>query len=438
MSPIIPPEIAPFESLIDDILRAGEKMADEVEVSLEAGRSLSLELKQRVVGEASLAEVWGVGIRVITDGRIGSSSTTSPGRWEACLDAAVASARLADKQDWGGLPAPAPLSACDEPWDPAVVPDVALAGDLIERTLAAAEGAKAVVIGGSASLSTGSAAIANSHGVFYTHRGSHAGVSLEMINGTSTGYEYDSKARLADLDPEFVGEKAAFYADFWAGAGDVPSGEADVVFAPTALASLLSAIFFPALSGKNVHAGRSHFAGRLGEACLDAALQVTDDPLHGDHATPWDDDGVATRPLELVRDGTVAAFAYDLKTAYRYGAVTTGSAVRGGAGGAPGIGFHNLTVEGPAGGADEGRAVVCHGLIGAHTANTITGDFSVELSNAAFVEDGEYATPIRSAMLGGNLFAMLADIAGTGEDTRTVGRIELPSVRFNNLHIIGK
>ncbi len=438
MSSSIPPEIAPYESLIDDILRAGAAKADEVEVYLEAGRSLSLELKQSVVGEASATEAWGIGIRVITDGRIGSSSTMSPSRWEACLDAAVASARLADRQDWDGLPSPAPLAAYDEPYDPAVIPDVGLAEDLIARTLAGAEGADAVVIGGSASLSAGAGAIANSHGVFYTQRGTHAGVSLEMINGTSTGYEYDSKARLGDLDPEDVGQKAAFFADFWAGAGDVPSAQADVVFAPTALASLLSAIFFPALSGRNVHAGRSYFAGKLGEACLDPALQVTDDPLHGDHATPWDDDGVATRPLELVRDGTVAAFAYDLKTAYRYGAATTGNAVRGGAGGAPGIGFHNLTVEGPAGGADEGRAVICHGLIGAHTANTITGDFSVELSNASFVEDGEYTTPIRSAMLGGNLFAMLGDIAGTSEETRTVGRIELPSVRFNSLHIIGK
>ncbi|HDQ07713.1 MAG TPA: TldD/PmbA family protein [Methanoculleus sp.] len=438
MSRIIPPEIAPYESLIDDILRAGAAKADEVEVYLEAGRSLSLELRQTVVGEASMAEVWGIGIRVITDGRIGSSSTMSPGRWEACLDAAVASARLADQQDWQGLPSPAPLPACDEPYDPLVVCDVALAEDLLSRTMAGAEGAEAVVIGGSASLSSGAGAIANSHDVFSTHRGTHAGVSLEMINGTSTGYEYDSTARLGDIDPEKVGEKAAFFADFWAGAGDVPSAEADVVFAPTALASLLSAIFFPALSGRNVHAGRSYFAGKLGEACLDPALHVIDDPHHGDHATPLDDDGVVTRPLELVRDGTVAGFAYDLKTAYRYGAKTTGNAVRGGAGGAPGIGFHNLTVEGPAGGVDDGGAIVCHGLVGAHTANTITGDFSVELSNASYVEDGEYTAPIRSAMLGGNLFAMLADIAGTSEETRTVGRIALPSVRFNNLHIIGK
>ena len=86
----------------------------------------------------------------------------------------------------------------------------------------------------------------------------------------------------------------------------------------------------------------------------------------------------------------------------------------------------------------EEKAICTHGLIGAHTANTITGDFSVELSNAAWVENGEYGAPIRSAMLSGNLFAMLADIAGAGEEKRELGRMTLPEVRFNNLHVIGK
>ena len=85
----------------------------------------------------------------------------------------------------------------------------------------------------------------------------------------------------------------------------------------------------------------------------------------------------------------------------------------------------------------EEKAVLANGLIGAHTANTITGDFSVELSNAACVEGGEFGAPIRSAMLSGNLFTMLADIAGAGEERREIGSMTLPEVRFKNLHIIG-
>ena len=40
--------------------------------------------------------------------------------------------------------------------------------------------------------------------------------------------------------------------------------------------------------------------------------------------------------------------------------------------------------------------------------------------------------------LAGNIFAMLGDIGGLGRDTRIVGNIILPSVRFNSLRIIGK
>ena len=49
-------------------------------------------------------------------------------------------------------------------------------------------------------------------------------------------------------------------------------------------------------------------------------------------------------------------------------------------------------------------AIYVHSVVGAHTANPMSGDFSVEMSNPFWVRDGELAEPIRGAMLTGNFF----------------------------------
>ena len=429
---------ADYADLVETILAKAKHEADEAEVYLSVSDHVSLELRRREVGEAEKAVSWALGIRTIKDGHIGASMTMSPARWEDCLAAALASGRISDPQTWDGLPEPVAFTREIDVYDPSLTPDAGTATDLITSLCGAAEGGEAEIAGGGVSLGKGSSLIANTNGVFYTREATSASASLEVINGTSTGYEFDRACYLRDLDTDRVAEEAVFLADYWAGAGDIDSCTSDVVLTPTALSQLIGGILMPALSGRNVHAGRSFLADKKGVPCTDPSLVLYDDPYEGMGATRWDADGVATRRLDFIGEGTVQSFAYDLRTAYRYGETSTGSAVRSGAGGAPEIGVHCLKLDARREDVRGEQAICAHGLIGAHTANTITGDFSVELSNAAQVEDGEYGAPIRSAMLSGNLFDMLSDIGGAGEERREIGRMTLPEVRFKSLHIIGK
>jgi len=87
--------------------------------------------------------------------------------------------------------------------------------------------------------------------------------------------------------------------------------------------------------------------------------------------------------------------------------------------------------------ADE-RAVYVHGVIGAHTANPMSGDFSVEISNAFMMEGGEFGTPIRSAMLAGNVFTLHKEIGGLSREVRQIGSLVLPSIRLPKQRVIGK
>ncbi len=266
-----------------------------------------------------------------------------------------------------------------------------------------------------------------------------AAVSLETIREQSTGYEFDASPFLADIDARSVGEQAASLAARSLSGRDIETGRYDIVLSPVAAASILGQVLLPAISGRNVKAGRSFLAEKIGEQVFDEHLSIYDDPFApGLGSTTWDAEGVPTRRLIFVEQGVLQRFAYDLKTGYRYGEGSTGSAVRSGSEG-PGIGFHNLFVDGPRmkEPGDE-RAVWIHDVVGAHTANPFSGDFSVEISNPFWMEGGEQTEPIRTAMFAGNVFEMLREIGGFGKDTRRVGRLTIPSIRLNNQQIIGK
>lgn len=107
-------------------------------------------------------------------------------------------------------------------------------------------------------------------------------------------------------------------------------------------------------------------------------------------------------------------------------------------GGAPGIGHHNLILTADTIDVMGDNAVYIHDLIGAHTANPMSGDFSVELSNPFHINGGDLDKPIRTGMLSGNVFDLLSQIDGCSKETRTMGSLILPSVRCSQVSIVGR
>ena len=425
---------------IEQLIREGEKAVDEVEVYFVEGTSVSADLKRKKLSLATISQDCGLGIRTIHQGRIGSSSTNDPGRWQECLAAAVASGKLATPQEWDGLPGTAPLDMTPLSFDASMVIEPDSAKKLLEPMLEGATKHTADVTSGSATLSSMEVTLANSHGVRYTDRNTSVSVSLEAIHGQSTGYEFDQAWSVDRIDPATVGERATFFAHESADGQDIPTGEYDVLLSPLAYAELLGNVFVPALNGRNVHAGRSRLASALSERVADPMISMYDDPLlpGADGSVRWDAEGSPTQRLDFIRDGILCAFAYDLKTASRYGKKSTASAVRGGFGGSPAIGHHNFVVDGKRETVDDDRVVYVHNVVGAHTANPMSGEFSVELSNAFWVENGEFQEPIRSAMLSGNVFDLHHAITGLSHKSRAIGSLILPSVKIHKQRIIGK
>ena len=423
---------------IEEILRKGAVLADEVEVYLTEGVALSVELKRAQVSRVAESRYFSLSVRTIKDGRIGNSQSSNPRDWEKCLDASVASGTIATEQPWNGLPHPAKLDSRPIAFDPSLTPDSDIILGLLKGMIEGASSHPVEVTSGGASLSVQTTTLANSNGLFYSRPRSHVSASIETIRENSTGYEFGNSYTM-DLDPVSIGDRAGFLASASYGGIDISSGPYDVVLSPVAFAQLIGAVLLPALSGRNVHAGRSKLATSLGDQVIDTALSLSDDPFleKGLGSTRWDAEGVPTRHLSFIRKGVLEHFSYDLKTASRYGKESTGSAVRTGHGGGPAIGNHNVIIDGPRMDVMEDEAIYIQDVVGAHTANPLSGDFSVELTNPFRISGGTYEKPVRKAMMSGNVFDMLGDTSGLGRDDRVIGSLVVPSIRLKKQHIIG-
>jgi PmbA protein len=226
-----------------------------------------------------------------------------------------------------------------------------------------------------------------------------------------------------------------------------PEGALPVVFTPAGL----SAIFLPleqALSGKTVLQGSSPLAGKVGEQLFDPRFSITDNPLtpDGPASRPVDDECVPSAATKLVERGVVRAFVYDLETATRAKTRTTGNGRRG-IFGKPGIRYTNLIVgdalrptpHAPALGgaliADIQDGLVVDDLIGVGQGNVVGGGFSHPVGLAYRVQRGEITGRVKDAAVAGNVYDLLKNIAGFGNDGRWLGSRWSPSLRLDGVSV---
>jgi PmbA protein len=152
-----------------------------------------------------------------------------------------------------------------------------------------------------------------------------------------------------------------------------------------------------------------------------------------------DDEGVPSQRTTVIKKGTLESYLYDSYTAGKEGLKSTGNGSRSSYTSPPSVGLRNFIIDYPGKDviADTESGVFVNTIIGAHTANSISGDFSVEARNAFTIKDGALDKPVKSLMISGNAFELLKHITGAGLDVRKVGGIITPSIRVSNMSVIG-
>jgi PmbA protein len=414
--------------------RAG---AEEAEVFGTAGRSVDVDLRRDLIELASESFHQGLGLRAVVHGAVGFSSTSDMTKLESVAQAAVRSARArGSDESWRSLPLPEKVQHPERTFDAAldlIAPEDCL--DLARQMLSGCETVKsAEPASGGVTCVSGMEFVVNSRGIDLSEKGTSMIASMEAIakgSDVATGTEFHN-SRLLDADLHGVGKAAAEMAMRSINGSKAESGTYDVILKPVAFVELLDNAFVPSILADNVQKGRSHLAGRLGEKIGSDHLSIIDDGLFagGMGTTAFDGEGVASRSNAVIEKGVLKGFFYDSYTAGKDGHKSTGNAVRSGYSDVPRLGLRNLIVssEHAFDLEAETRGLLVHGFIGAHTANPISGDFSVEARNSFFVAPNEAPRPISSMMIAGNIFDLLKDL-DVGTDVRAVGGVVTPSVR---------
>ena len=426
-----------------------------VEAYAELTTETSVTAFQGEVERLTSASSSGVGVRVVSEGRLGYAYTAdlSDAGLRECLAEARANLEVSGEDPGNVLPAAAAYEALDGLFDTRqaeVDPErkVNLALDLEARTRAADPKVTQVESARYGDV-VGEVAIASSLGVKGSFAVTHAWcVSIAMAtedDQSQVGYGVDAARALEDLDPGPVAREAADRAVRMLGAVQPPTRAVPVVFDRMVAPSLLG-VLLAGLSAEEVQKRRSLFADRLGQQVGAAGLHLVDDGrlVAGPGAAPFDGEGVPTGRTVLIDDGVLACFLHNTATAARDGgARSTGNAGRASFKSTPGVSAHNLFLE--PGELDQagllaraGEGLLVQDVSGVHSgANPITGDFSVGVSGLWF-RDGQLAEPVREATVAAHLLDILKGIDAVGSDLRfTTGSIGGSSLLVGEMTVAG-
>ena len=421
---------------------ARKKGADLAEVYLKSSRSLSVEVRDQRTDALESSTDFGYSLRVIRDKRLGFSFATAQGDADSVIARAVEASRWTVQDEWLDLPGPSEQTSLD-------IFDEAIAsmdeGEAIEKALKIEKAALDAdarirkVRKASASFSQRDRLIMNSKGLekAYSATACVAQIMVVAENGSDSqiGWDFEGSRFLSDVVFEEVGRNAATRALVLLGAKNI-NGAKDPVILDNSVATEFLGIFSSLLSSESVQKGKSLLAHRQGEEVVNPLVSIVDDGLmeHKLGSRPFDDEGVPTFGKYLIKNGVLQGFLYNVYTAKKDGVMSTGNAVKGAFSGLPTVGPTNLYI--PASPASSGPEELCRvmgrGLyitdaMGIHTANPISGEFSIGVSGL-WIDGGIVKHPVKEAVISGNMLDLFRKVSVVGSDLRFYGNVGSPSL----------
>ncbi|MFO7773856.1 MAG: TldD/PmbA family protein [Dehalococcoidia bacterium] len=415
------------------ILRSARSVAEEAEVFLLSSRAMPIQFEANELKQVQSKESTSVALRIFREGRIGFATASGGGGLENLVDMAV------ETSQFGG-PANFQFPSSRD------YPEVCIFDSKVEQMHmeTMVEIGKELVAkvrnhtpdilcdveltGGTSSIS-----VINSQGGEGRYDKSFFSISLEgiLVHDTDMLFVGDSES---SCRPDYVGiddlaDRVIRQLEMAKRKAAVPARVLPVIFTPLGVAGVLISPIALAFNGKTVLEGASPLKDKLGKQVFDKRLSVWDDATvpYGVGSYPSDDEGVPGQRLPLVADGVVANFFYDLQTAALAGAHSTGNGRRAG-GGFPRAAISSLVLDKgdvsfQAMVEDMKEGLIVEQVMGAEQGNLLSGDFGGNVLLGYKVENGEIVGRVKDTMIAGNVYRVLEELLGIGQEARWVGGI---------------
>ena len=415
--------------------------AAEAEVSQAFG--LSVTVRKGEVETIAYNRDKGIGVTVYVGARRGHASTAdfSAEAIDDTVTKALTIARYTAEDACAGLADPALLARnwpdleLYFPWDLPVDQAVAL-GRECEAAALAVDGRLTNSEGATVSVHEGEFAYANTHGFCAGYASSRHGIYCAVIGDDGNSMQRDDwyTAARAPGDLESAAQVGRLAGERTAqrlGARRLTTRDCAVVFEAPVATGLIGH-YVNATSGGSLYRKSSFLLDSLGQSVFAPHVTIREEPHlpRGQASAPFDDEGVATRSRDVVREGVVQGYFLGSYSARKLGLASTGNAG----------GNHNLVV---AHGSDDlpallrrmGRGLLVTELLG-QGVNPVTGDYSRGAAGY-WVENGVIAYPVEEITIAGNLRRMYRDIVAVGNDVDRRGSRHCGSILIGAMTVAG-
>lgn len=439
-------------SLIQATKRLGELNPDQFEVYYEHRTSTKIDSKDQEIDTLSRSEDVGLAIRIIKDGKLGFSYTTSletNAIHKAVETAFEVSQYMPEDKNVGlnGLGNAVYPSVDNFDSEGLKLPlseKITLAKNL-EAQCRKADARITAVRSASVYESCLETHLVDSNGEHLHHKstGYSASVTCKAESGgeSQMGSEFAFSNYLDALPIQNVALLSAQWAVELLGGTAPPTMKCPAILRNSVMADLLE-FLADSFSAEQMDKGRSMLAGKQGQLVFSDAVTLVNDGLMpgGMGTTPFDGEGVPSRKTILIDGGFLAGTLYDSYYARKNNAESTGSALRG-IKSPPSIGVSNLYLETGRKTYDSlfdgiSKGILLTDLMGLHTANPVTGDFSLGASGI-LIEAGKLTRPVRGFAVAGNVLELFRRITDISNDLKFFGRIGAPSVRLSEISVGG-
>jgi len=452
-----------YLELCEKVLRSAEKLgAKEAEALIVARHAVGVEIERAEIKTCSDILDRGLGVRAITNKKLGFAFTNILTEKEAEKTGkrAVKASKASPKdKKWKQLPVKRRYPTVKDIYDKKIIQftsDEAVvlcqtmmntAYDIDKRVLPAFGGAEVTVL---------ESVCLNSHGVKASDKGTSLVCALGTMARSKTAVSpmcFEFKAsRKYEPDPKWVAKEAARFAIDAINVGKAEAGRFPILLDPFALQSILTFTLVQSVRGDIVARGRSVFKNKVGKKVAGENITIYDNGIlpGGLRSGKMDMEGVPRQKTPIIEEGILRGFLFNNYWARLEGKESTGNAGRGGGGLSlppygtiPTISPTNIQLKDGTFTDRELLEEVKNGYYvrnvqGAHQSNPETGEFSVALAPAWRIQKGKITNAVKGVMIAGNVYDMLKKISALGKETRQVGTFVAPKVVISELNVITK
>lgn len=404
-------------------------------------------LEQLAEGEKGTA-----GIKVISaDGRIATSSTnilTEKGIMEAS-EKAMAMVRYTEKDDGNDISDDQEFTYIDWAYDTDTrdmsLNEVMKIAEELEKKAKNADSRIMFVRGAEYETDLTRIHFANTNGLYKNalHTNASSSISLAAIEGENSSFGFDFEVaqsyRLVDIDR--IVKNAVEMAISGLNSEVLKSGRYDIIMSPLASAMFIGTLTTP-LSGENVFKGKSFLKGKVGEKVANGSINLIHDPMNGSAPiiASFDNEGTNTSRFNIIENGILKNYLHNIYSANKLGTKPSGNAFASIDSPNPSIGtvnLHFIANKTRKAILDVPKALYVTNIMGMHTADPVSGRFSVQISGRV-VENGEFVGSFRGMTLAGTLSELLNNLVAIGSDFKYLGPVSGSTMLIKDLSVGGK